>query len=184
MRYPGHCRNGLVPGRSPRSWRLRVATAPLQFQDRLQGAQQQDLEQAVGDFVLLRADGIVAYQLAVVVDDAAQGITDVVRGADLLDSTARQIYLQTCLGLPRPSYLHLPVATNGAGEKLSKQTKARALDQARPQQVLVTALNFLGQQAPADLQDAELPDLWRWAVAHWDVAKIPARRSLPAPIGM
>lgn len=181
LRYPGTCRNGLPPGRSGRSWRLTVGPAPIVFMDRLQGRQEQNLAEEIGDFVLLRADGLFAYQLAVVVDDAAQGITDVVRGADLLDSTPRQIYLQSCLGLPTPRYLHLPVAANSAGEKLSKQTLAKPLDLDRPQATLVAALNFLGQQAPADLADGSLVDVWRWALVHWDVAKIPPSRSLPAP---
>ena len=128
---------------------MRVDDAVIAFDDALQGEVRQDLGRDVGDFVLLRADGLFAYQLAVVVDDAAQGITDVVRGADLLDSTPRQILLQRLLGLPTPRYLHLPVATNAAGEKLSKQTGAPALDRSHPAPALVAALRFLGQPAPA-----------------------------------
>ncbi len=123
--YPGTCRHG-TGGRAARALRLRVA-GHAGFVDRASGSFEQDLEHAVGDFVLRRADGLWAYQLAVVVDDAEQGITDVVRGADLLDNTPRQIYLQCALGLPLPRYLHVPVVTNRAGEKLSKQTGAQAL---------------------------------------------------------
>ena len=126
--YPGTCRNGLAAGRQARAWRLRVGDARIAFTDRAAGARHQDLAAETGDFVLLRADGLWAYQLAVVVDDAEQGVTHVVRGADLLASTARQIYLQQRLALPQPVYLHVPVVTNAAGEKLSKQTGAVALD--------------------------------------------------------
>ncbi len=146
LAYPGTCRHGLN-GRAPRAWRMRVpegADAIVTFEDRWQGPQTQDLALEVGDFVLKRADGQWAYQLAVVVDDAEQGITHVVRGADLLDSTARQIYLQRCLGLPTPSYLHVPVVANAHGEKLSKQTGARELDADEPLPALVAAARHLG----------------------------------------
>ena len=123
--YPGTCRTGLAPGKTPRALRLRTGGEEIAFTDRVQGPQRQILEREIGDFVLLRADGQFAYQLAVVVDDAEQGVTDVVRGADLLDSTPRQIFLQRLLGYPMPRYLHVPAAVNQAGEKLSKQTGAR-----------------------------------------------------------
>jgi glutamyl-Q tRNA(Asp) synthetase len=126
--YPGTCRQGLAIGRQARAWRLKVGDARVAYIDRAAGAMQQDLASETGDFVLLRADGQWAYQLAVVVDDAAQGVTHVVRGADLIGSTARQIYLQQRLGLPQPSYLHVPVVVNPGGEKLSKQSGAQALD--------------------------------------------------------
>lgn len=183
MRYPGTCRRGLPAGREARAWRLRVAPGEVAFTDRVQGTMRQDVAGAIGDFVLFRADGLFAYQLAVVVDDAAQGVTEVVRGADLLDSTARQIVLQQALGLPRPGYLHLPVAANGAGEKLSKQTLARALTGLAPGALLVEALAFLGQPLPPDAGRLPLAELWSWAFAHWDVACIPRARSLPAPEG-
>jgi glutamyl-Q tRNA(Asp) synthetase len=145
LAYPGTCRNGLH-GRPARAWRLRVPdsdAAVITFDDRWQGLQMQDLATEVGDFVLRRADDQWAYQLAVVVDDADAGITDIVRGADLLDSTARQIYLQRCLGVPAPAYLHVPVVTNQAGEKLSKQTGATALDTSRPLDALQAAARHL-----------------------------------------
>jgi glutamyl-Q tRNA(Asp) synthetase len=146
LAYPGTCRNGLN-GKPARAWRLRVPDADaarVTFVDRWQGPQTQDLATEVGDFALKRADGLWAYQLAVVVDDADAGITHVVRGADLLDSTARQIYLQQCLRAPTPSYLHVPVVNNREGEKLSKQTGAAPLDRAAPLDALVQAARHLG----------------------------------------
>ena len=139
LRYPGTCRMGLVRGRQARGWRIRVPSEPISFEDRLQGHQVQDLEAYCGDFVVLRSDGLFAYQLAVVVDDHYQGVTDIVRGADLLDSTPRQIYLQGLLGAPLPRYLHVPVALNAAGQKLSKQTMAPAINADAAGQTIVEA---------------------------------------------
>jgi len=130
--YPGTCRQGLPAGRTARAWRLRVDDARVSFDDAIQGRIVSDLASDAGDFILLRADGLFAYQLAVVVDDAEAGITHVVRGADLLASTSRQIFLQQCLGVPSPVYAHLPVAVNAEGEKLSKQTRAAPVDISRP----------------------------------------------------
>jgi glutamyl-Q tRNA(Asp) synthetase len=174
---------GLAPGRLARSWRFRVTEGEVSFPDLVQGRVAQDVAAVVGDFVLLRADGLFAYQLAVVVDDAEQGVNRVVRGADLLDSTPRQILLQRALGLATPDYAHLPVAANPAGEKLSKQTKARALAGLRPQAVLTTALAFLGQETPCDLAEASLEDVWRWAIGHWDLSRVPRAHALRAPEG-
>jgi glutamyl-Q tRNA(Asp) synthetase len=165
--YPGTCRHGLAPGKSPRAWRLRVpdgSAARIEFEDRWMGRISQDLAREVGDFVLRRADGFWAYQLAVVVDDALQGVTHVVRGADLLDSTPRQIYLQTLLAVPTPRYMHVPVVTNARGEKLSKQTGALALDLDRPLQELMAAARFLQLQMPVT---ATLEEFWRHAVVAW-----------------
>nr|WP_301290879.1 tRNA glutamyl-Q(34) synthetase GluQRS [Robbsia andropogonis] len=150
LAYPGTCRHGLH-GRAPRTWRLRVpegTAACFHFVDRWHGAQSQDLAAEVGDFALRRGDGLWAYQLAVVVDDAAAGVTDVVRGADLLDSTPRQIYLQQCLGVPTPRYLHVPVLNDARGEKFSKQTGAEALprDSTGIDAALRDALRFLQQE--------------------------------------
>jgi len=165
--YPGTCRNGLAPGRLPRAWRLRVPDQGddlVSFDDAWVGLTSQHLATEVGDFVLKRADGFWAYQLAVVVDDAAQGVTHVVRGIDLLDSTARQIYLQRLLGLPTPHYLHVPVVTNELGEKLSKQTGARELDTQDPLVVLHQAAAFLKLEVPpAD----SVEEFWRLAIAAW-----------------
>ena len=161
--YPGTCRAGLAPGRAARSLRVRVQGS-VSFVDRAQGRLAQDLEREVGDFVLRRGDGQFAYQLAVVVDDAQQAISDVVRGADLLDSTPRQIYLQRLLGFPTPRYLHVPVAVDAAGDKLSKHAGARPIDQGD----LRRALRFLGQPASDTLAEA---------TRAWNPALIPARRA-------
>jgi glutamyl-Q tRNA(Asp) synthetase len=169
--YPGTCRNGVAPDKPLRALRLRTTSEVVRFTDRVQGPQEQLLERDVGDFVLYRADDQYAYQLAVVVDDAKQGVTDVVRGADLLDSTPRQIYLQRLLGYPTPRYLHVPAVVNAAGEKLSKQTGALPIDVSRRSDELRRALAFLGQ-----------PDTDELAVAvkNWNAALIPARRALAA----
>lgn len=175
--YPGYCRNGMRPGRSDYALRVKSDDLTIQFHDRLQGHYVQQLAAEVGDFVLRRADGLYAYQLAVVVDDAAQNISDIVRGADILDSTPRQIYLQQLLGLATPSYLHLPVVVNVRGEKLSKQTLAPAVEVASPLPLLFEVLEFLGQDPPRELLQGDLDSLWSWAIAHWAVAKIPAQRT-------
>lgn len=176
--YPGTCRAGLPPGRRARALRLRVEDVSVGFKDRLQGRRDERLATRVGDFLVRRADGLFAYQLAVVVDDAAQGISDVVRGADLLDSTPRQIFLQQVLQLQTPRYLHLPVVVNQRGEKLSKQTGARAVDRDAPHALLTHVLQLLGQNVPAELVDASLDEFWRWAACNWRPERIPARRSL------
>ncbi|OPF61810.1 MULTISPECIES: tRNA glutamyl-Q(34) synthetase GluQRS [Hydrogenophaga] len=144
--YPGTCRpeRGGLQGKAARAWRLQVDPGEMHWQDRRLGAQQQDVAAEVGDFVLRRADGLWAYQLAVVVDDAAQGITHVVRGEDLADNTPRQILLQRALGLPTPSYLHTPLVRDASGEKLSKQNGAKALDLRDPLAALQTAAAVLG----------------------------------------
>ena len=166
--YPGTCRDGIAPGRVPRALRVRTTAEPIGFTDRVQGPQEQVLERDVGDFVLHRADGQYAYQLAVVVDDAEQGVTDVVRGADLLDSTPRQIYLQRLLGYPQPRYLHVPAVVNAAGEKLSKHTGAPPIGKGNE---LRKALAFLGQAETDDLAEA---------VRNWNPALIPRRRASAA----
>jgi glutamyl-Q tRNA(Asp) synthetase len=158
--YPGTCRQGLAPGKTARALRLRTHEAPIGFEDAIQGWVEQRVEQEVGDFVLQRADGIIAYQLAIVVDDMDQGVTDVVRGADLLDSTARQIHLQRLLGARTPRYAHIPVALHASGEKLSKQTGARPLDLADPKAELARARRFLGQDEDG-----------------WNPARVPRRRA-------
>lgn len=179
LAYPGTCRHGLPTGRTARAWRLRVDDTATGFVDRLQGRILQHLESDVGDFVLRRADGLFAYQLAVAVDDEFQGISDVVRGADLLASTPRQIWLQHCLGYATPRYAHLPVACNAVGEKLSKQTLAPALALGQAAAQLVRALNFLGQKAPTALAAAPVATVWDWALAHWSFAAIPRQPSIP-----
>jgi glutamyl-Q tRNA(Asp) synthetase len=171
MVYPGRCRNGCQEQRPARAWRLRVNDQSLEFVDRLQGPYRQKLEQDIGDFVLLRADGQWAYQLAVVVDDAEQGINDVVRGADLLVSTPRQIWLARCLDLPMPGYCHLPLLVNQAGEKLSKQTLAPHISSADALDELSRAMCRLGHEPSEPL--TSLSDFWLWAVKHWSLSRVP-----------
>jgi glutamyl-Q tRNA(Asp) synthetase len=176
--YPGTCRNGVASGREARAWRLRVTDEAIGFRDRLQGWREQRLEREIGDFIVKRADGMFAYQLAVVVDDAAQGITHVVRGADLLASTPRQIWLQRRLGLPTPSYLHHPVAILPSGEKLSKQTGAAALA-TDPLPTLLRAWEFLGQREPP-APAASVAEFWRWAHRVWTPTDLPPVTMLPS----
>ena len=182
-RYDGRCRNGLPAGAKPRAWRLRVPDEYIGFDDGIQGRQGQNLQQEVGDFVLLRADGCWAYQLAVVVDDADQGVNQVLRGADLLDSTPRQIYLQRLLGGREPQYLHIPVIANAAGEKLSKQTLAPALRSGNEADQLWQALKLLWQSPPAELAGAQLHEVWQWAQANWSVGYMPHTRTVSVSIG-
>lgn len=179
--YPGTCRSGVCQSNRPPAIRLRVDNEPIAFLDRLQGCYEQKLESEVGDFVIRRADGLFAYQLAVVVDDAAQGINQVVRGCDLLDSTPRQIYLQRLLNLPTPDYAHLPVALNARGDKLSKQTGAPPLDDRNPAPALWAALRFLGQQPPPDLARESPAVILDWALAHWRLADAPTCAALHLP---
>lgn len=169
--YPEICRHGLNPSRSERSLRLKTEYQTVHFRDLIQGIFQQNLRKQVGDFVLKRADGFYAYQLAVVVDDSNQGINEIVRGCDLLDNTPRQIYLQSLLNYPQPRYVHLPIATKN-GEKLSKQTGATAVGVQEPVATLVKVMEFLGQQPPDNLTDADLEGFWQWAISHWDVKKV------------
>lgn len=178
--YPGTCRNGLPSGREARAWRVRTDSQRISFEDAVQDRIEHDLAQQVGDFVLKRADGLFAYQLAVVVDDAAQGITDIVRGADLLDSTTRQIHLQRLLGLPVPLYAHLPVAVNAAGEKLSKQTLAAAVDVHAPVPLLNRVLEFLGQARIEDCDAHDLAAFWPATIANWRLDRVPQQRTHPA----
>ena len=182
--YPGTCRDGIpedCAGRVRRSSRVRVGGAQVGFRDRLQGLQSQDLARDVGDFVVRRSDGLYAYQLAVVVDDALQQVTHVVRGADLLASTPRQIHLQRLLGLPEPSYLHAPVVINACGQKLSKQTRAAGLPgDALP--ALLAAWRFLDQPLPEETwMPASVAQFWSWAIAAWRPGQLPPCAMLPAP---
>lgn len=179
--YPGACRAGIAPGRVPRAWRVRTDNRAIEFEDRAQGPVRSTLETDIGDFVVKRADGLFAYQLAVVVDDAEQNIAEIVRGADLLDSTPRQIYLQRLLGLPTPECLHLPVVLTANGEKLSKQTRAPALDRRAPVTALWAALEFLGQAPEPALRDATPADFWREAIARWSPAQLPRQRGKAGP---
>ncbi len=180
--YAGTCRDGIgaARARTPHAWRVRVTTGTTSFIDRAQGVQTQDLARDVGDFIVRRADGLFAYQLAVVVDDAAQDVTSIVRGADLLTSTLRQIVLQRYLGLPTPEYLHVPVATDESGHKLSKHTQAPALPHADPVIALLAAWRFLGQCEP-DARPANGSGFLDYAIRAWRPARIPAAAALPVP---
>ncbi|BBP05870.1 glutamyl-Q tRNA(Asp) synthetase [Sulfuriferula plumbiphila] len=163
--YPGTCRHGVPSGRAVRAQRVHTDNTLICFDDVLQGRVCQQLQADLGDFVVLRADGIFAYQLAVVVDDAQLGVTEVVRGADLLASTPRQIYLQNLLRLPHPTYLHLPVALNATGQKLSKQSNAPTLNPHNPLADLCRAMAFLSHPVPDDVDT--LDGFWRWARSAW-----------------
>lgn len=177
--YPGTCRPPSLPtlptynrdDRDSFSWRLNVSACPsprvVEFDDRILGPRRDDVASETGDFVLKRRDGLHAYQLAVVVDDQIQGVTDVVRGADLLDNTARQIVLQNALGYTSPRYAHLPVVLNEDGQKLSKRTGARRVAPDNPGASLVEALNHLGFKSPASLSDEPPPQVLRWAQDAW-----------------
>lgn len=168
--YPGTCSAGLPEGKSPRSVRIRVADEPIVFTDLVQGTMRENLAHTVGDFVIRRADGLPAYQLAVVVDDAFQGVSEVVRGIDLLDSTARQIHLQARLGLNTPAYAHHPVAIGSDGRKLSKRLDSDPLSSASPREAMQQCLHFLGQPCPPGLS---LEALWHWALENWQLSRIP-----------
>jgi len=178
--YPGTCRRGVPVGREGRALRVAVTDEIVRFQDRLQGMHEQQLARDVGDFVLKRADGLVAYQLAVVVDDSEQGVTHVVRGADLLSSTPRQIWLQRTLGYATPSYLHHPVALDACGVKLSKQAGAQALS-ADPLPGLRAAWTFLDQAAPP-CPATSVGEFWRFAHRAWNPRRLPPVTMLPASV--
>lgn len=179
--YPGTCRDGKAKQTPLRSYRLRVASSPIRFKDRLQGLQSDCLINSVGDFVVKDGHGQHHYQLATVVDDQRQQITEVVRGADLLASTARQIHLQTQLGYGRPVYLHLPVVKDALGFKLSKQQGATAIDDNQASQNLVIALTLLAQQPPGDLTSLTPAEIVQWGINHWDTAPLMTMPSAALP---
>ena len=178
--YPGICREGLQEGRGERALRVRVDNEEIVFTDAVMGEYKQNLLHACGDFVIRRKDGPFAYQLAVVVDDAAMGVNQVVRGGDLLSSAPRQIRLQRLLGLPTPRYAHLPLVTGSRGGKLSKRDCAVSLAQGRHLardggRLIVASLEFLGQQVPAEIAGASCREILEWGREHFDPALIPCR---------
>jgi glutamyl-Q tRNA(Asp) synthetase len=177
-RYPGTCRMHPAVSGVPTAIRLRVEPALVHFSDRIQGAYRQDVAAAVGDIVLKRRDQLFAYVLAVVVDDAAQGVTHVVRGADLLDNTPRQIYLQRQLGLPLPIYAHVPVLTEADDTKLAKSRRSVRLDEGGVLPQLLAVLSMLGLRVPMALARATATQVWDWAIAHWDINNAPKRLNL------
>ena len=176
--YPGWCSNGVRSPDRPLAMRFRVPSGTIAFNDRLQGQLTTDLASDTGDFVIRRRDGLFAYQLAVVVDDAAQSITHVVRGADLLTSTARQIALQVALGLTTPVYAHLPLAIDANGSKLSKSTGAAAVDIRQPAHELWRTLHFLRQGPPPDLRRGPLATMWEWAIENWHARPLAGLRQV------
>lgn len=170
--YPGTCRDGIAAGRSARTLRLRIDDGCVRFDDRIAGAVIRQPAREFGDFVLRRAGGHYAYHLACVVDDADAGITHIVRGADLLDSTAPQIVLQGLLGYPTPNYAHIPVVVNAAGDKLSKQTFAAPIERAGVPEAIFTGLQFLRQDPPVALHGASPAELLAWAIPRWRIVAL------------
>ncbi len=177
--YPGTCRQGLPAGRHARSWRVRIDDRVIDFTDRIQGKIRCELASQVGDFVVKRADGLFAYHLAAAVDDVHQGITEVVRGADLLDATPQQIYLMQLLGLERPEYAHHPVVLDRQRQKFSKQHQSTPLDSTNPVPQLWQALRFLGQQPPEALADETKTAFWDWAIKHWHIDRVSRLPGIP-----
>ena len=175
--YPGTCRGGMGAGKLPRAIRLRVDNRLVSYEDQLVGMIAENLEQSSGDFVIRRADGWYAYQLAVVVDDAWQNVTEVVRGMDLLDSTARQVWLQRCLSLPTPIYAHIPLALEPDGRKLSKRLGSDPIGQMQPVEAVRAALGFLGHSPPI----APLQETLQWACANWSLDRVPRQRATAQP---
>ena len=178
--YPGYCRQQISNPDSPQfAIRLKTNNSLVLFKDSLQDTIQQRIESEVGDFIIKRSDKMFSYQLAVVVDDEYQGITEVVRGSDLLDNTPRQLYLQQCLAYRQPDYLHFPTAVSDNGKKLSKQNHAPEVGEKEKRKTILATLNFLGQEAPSIDNFAHLNDIWQWAIKHWNRDKIPKRMTLP-----
>lgn len=175
--YPGHCRNGCAPGDT--AIRVRTNNTPIVVHDALQGLLQQRLQSESGDFVIERRDKLIAYHLAVVVDDHLQGVTEVVRGVDLLDSTPRQIWLQQLLGYQTPDYLHIPVITHDNGDKLSKLTGAAAIQCNDVCRTLLSALQVLGLDPPHHLRQNCVQDIWQWAAENWSVGKLSGVTAIP-----
>ena len=173
--YPGTCRNGLPQGSQARSIRFRVDDQTCEFTDKLQGQISDSPAGISGDFIIQRADGLFAYQLAVVVDDDYQAVNQVVRGADLLDSTSRQICLQKALGVESPDYMHLPVAVSADGKKLGKRFQTDPVKHQNPAYAVTQALHFLGQKPPRGLS---LDSLWGWALEHWNRNLIPRSKAI------
>jgi glutamyl-Q tRNA(Asp) synthetase len=174
-RYPGHCRNGPLKPGTPCATRVRVDQAAIQFSDRIQGTFRQDVAATVGDMLVRRRDQLFAYVLAVVVDDAAQRVTHVVRGADLLDNTPRQIHLQRLLGLPAPDYAHVPLLLEPDGRKLAKSSRSVQLDGGTPLPLLIKVFDLLNLSPPPELDLATVPEAWSWATARWNIDRPPKR---------
>lgn len=180
--YPGTCRARRLAPDEAGATRVRVPDEEISFEDALQGEVRQALLTQSGDFIIRRRDGLYSYNLAVAVDDAEQGITEVARGTDLLMQTPRQIFLQRALGAPQPRYLHFPVAVDRLGQKLSKQTGALPLDPAKAGRNLILALTFLGAEVPPGLANAPAANLLEWATGQFDPVLLAGQRAKPAPL--
>jgi glutamyl-Q tRNA(Asp) synthetase len=178
--YPGTCRNRQLPEKKQHALRVLAKNIDIGFTDAVMGKQRQNIKTQCGDFILRRRDHLFAYQLAIVVDDAMQGITEVVRGADLLMSTPRQIYLQQLLHYPTPGYCHLPLAVDAAGNKISKSEGATKVSINNREQLLLSVLDFLGQQPPTELIESSINDIWQWAIQHWQLDLVPRVKSMQA----
>lgn len=176
LRYPGTCRSRIEHERST-AIRVRIDPGIVTFEDELQGRKQLDVGAVSGDYIIMRRDGFPAYHLAAVLDDAWQGVTHVVRGVDLLEATFMHLHLQRTLGLTAPTYGHLPVIVNAAGQKLSKQTKARAVDAQNKSAAAVRVLQYLGAAPPHELEGAAPRELWAWGIEHWAPAALAGRRT-------
>ena len=176
--YPGSCRSRRYPEKKQHATRLTAKEASIEFNDLVMGQQSQNIQQQCGDFVIRRRDGLFAYQLAVVVDDAIQNITEIVRGTDLLDCTPRQIYLQQQLNYNTPDYCHLPLVVDATGNKISKSAGAAKVDVAHKEKLLVKVLAFLGQKPPSDLSSSSIDDIWAWAIKHWQVEQVPQQQKI------
>jgi glutamyl-Q tRNA(Asp) synthetase len=177
--YPNNCRDNTFPCPTPHALRIKTDNRNIAFNDRLQGFISQQLASQHGDFILKRKDHIIAYQFAVVIDDDRQSVNHVVRGMDLLDSTTKQIYLQQRLGLSTPNYLHVPIIADEQGFKLSKQTKAQAVDLKSPTLVIFKLLHLLKQQPPVELRNASAAELLNWAITHWNPAALKPIAAIP-----
>lgn len=176
--YPGTCRKGIKSGRTRYSIRIKTDNNPVEITDLLQGQYSQQLQSETGDFIIKRADGYFAYHLATVIDDAEQNITEIVRGLDLLDSTPRQVYLQKQLSLPTPRYLHMPVATDSSGKKISKSDNAQAITAKNNISTLFNALTFLGFNPPEQLMQTDVESILNWGVANWNITQLPTEKEI------
>ena len=178
--YPGTCRDKTFDSRKSHAIRMRTANQHVSFEDRLQGHIDCSLDEDIGDFIIRRKDGLIAYSLAVVLDDHDQGITEIVRGIDLLHFTPAQIHLQRVLGLNTPAYMHVPIAVTQEGDKLSKQTGAPALDNQTPVENLFRCLDALGQRPPSSLRTSSVDAIRAWAANNWRPENLANCRNLPA----
>lgn len=180
--YPGYCRDAQLAIDSSTALRVKSQDLTIEFDDVLAGKVSHNLSKQDGDFIVRRRDQIIAYQFAVVVDDFQQGVNHVVRGADLLDSTPKQIYLQQLLGYPTPAYMHLPVVVDHQGAKLSKQTLAAPVNDIHPSRTLFLLLQLLQQNPPAELARADIQTLLDWAISHWQPLSLKKVRTIQPPI--